>query len=83
MVFTESRSRISPDRSDSGSDAAPSACTPITRASGTRPVTAVATPAISPPPPTGTTTVSTSGHSSTISSPIVPWPAITASSSNA
>ena len=37
-------------------------------------------PVASPPPPTGITTVSRSGRSSRISSPIVPLPAITASS---
>src|SRR5690242_4425952 len=40
-------------------------------------------PATSPPPPNGTTTASTSGRSSRISRPIVPLPAITASSLNA
>jgi hypothetical protein len=44
---------------------------------------AIAMPAINPPPPIGTTIVSTSGTSSMISSPSVPWPAITAASSNA
>ena len=52
-----------------------SGSTPMTRASGRRPFTAVAIPAIRPPPPIGTITVSTSGASSTISSPTVPWPA--------
>ena len=40
-------------------------------------------PHVSPPPPYGTTTASTSGRSSRISSPIVPLPAITAGSLNA
>ena len=39
-------------------------------------------PAIRPPPPTGTTIASTSGVCSRISSPIVPWPAITSTLSN-
>lgn len=38
--------------------------------------TASATPAINPPPPVGTTTASMSRTCSTISRPIVPWPAI-------
>ena len=40
-------------------------------------LTALAIPVTSPPPPYGTTTVSTSGRSSRISRPIVPFPAIT------
>ena len=40
-------------------------------------VTALAIPAVSPPPPYGITIVSGSGRSSSISSPIVPLPAIT------
>src|SRR3954447_20932226 len=39
-------------------------------------------PPISPPPPTGTITASTSGASSSISRPTVPWPASTSGSSN-
>ena len=42
-----------------------------------------AIPQLSPPPPQGITTVSTSGRSSTISSAIVPLPAITPGSSKA
>jgi hypothetical protein len=42
-----------------------------------------AVPAASPPPPTGTTTMSTSGMSSAISSPTVPCPATISGSSNA
>jgi hypothetical protein len=37
--------------------------------------------AISPPPPIGTTTWSSSGRSSSISSPTVPWPAMIKGSS--
>ena len=40
-------------------------------------------PAASPPPPIGISTVSASGACSASSRPIVPWPAITRSSSNA
>ena len=36
---------------------------------------ALATPAIKPPPPTGITAASKSGTCSSISNPIVPWPA--------
>jgi hypothetical protein len=46
-------------------------------------LTALAMPVMSPPPPTGTTTVSTSERSSISSSPMVPFPAITPSSSTA
>ena len=44
--------------------------------------TAAATPAISPPPPTGTTTVWTSGTSASTSRPTVPCPAMTSGWSN-
>ena len=40
-------------------------------------LTALAIPVVSPPPPYGITTASGSGRSSSISSPIVPLPAIT------
>ena len=43
---------------------------------------AVATPLISPPPPIGTTSVSSAGCSASISSASVPWPAMMAWSSN-
>ena len=46
-----------------------------------RALAALATPASSPPPPTGTTTHSTPGRSSTISRPAVPAPASTTGSS--
>ena len=52
-----------------------------TRASGFSPFTAVAMPETSPPPPTWTSTTSASGTSSSISTPTVPWPAITSGSS--
>ena len=41
----------------------------------------IALPAISPPPPIGITSTSMSGASSSISSAMVPWPAITCGSS--
>ena len=56
-------------------------CTPISVMSGRSARAAVATPAISPPPPTAITSVSKSGTAASISSPSVPWPAATASSS--
>ncbi len=56
--------------------------TAITRASGQSALTAVATPEISPPPPTGTTTCVTSSTCSHSSRPTVPCPAITARSLN-
>jgi hypothetical protein len=42
---------------------------------------AVAIPEISPPPPIGTTKTSSACASATISTAMVPWPAITAASS--
>ena len=56
--------------------------TPITRIPGWWLFTAIDTPEINPPPPIGTITASTSGQSCTISSPSVPCPAISCSSSN-
>src|SRR6266545_3635330 len=58
-----------------------SGSTATTRASGFTPFTAVAIPETSPPPPTWTRITSASGTSSSISSPTVPWPAITSGSS--
>ena len=46
------------------------------------PLTAIAVPAISPPPPNGTITIERSAMSSSSSRPIVPCPATTAGSSN-
>ena len=60
----------------------PAAWTPTTRTSGRTAPSASAMPVQSPPPPIGTTTVSTSESWSASSSPSVPWPAITTSSSN-
>src|SRR5262249_3495459 len=54
---------------------------PMTRIFGLCALTAIATPEINPPPPIGTMTASTSGQSCAISSPSVPWPAISSSSS--
>ena len=71
-----------PAFSDAGYAAAPSAWTPITVTPGFFALTAIAIPASTPPPPHGTTTVSTSGACSTISSPTVPWPATTSVLSN-
>ena len=55
--------------------------TPTIWMSGRSARAAVAMPLISPPPPIATTSVSIDGCCSSISSPIVPWPAITARSS--
>ena len=52
-----------------------------TRVPGFEPLTAAAIPETRPPPPTGTSTTSVSGASSRISSPTVPWPAMTRGSS--
>ena len=59
------------------------AWTPTTRTFGCSSRSASAIPDARPPPPIGTTSVSSSGSCSAISSPIVPWPAITRSSSKA
>ena len=48
----------------------------MTRAFGSRSLIADATPALNPPPPTGTSTVSTFGRSAAISRPTVPCPAM-------
>ena len=61
----------------------PAAWTPTIRTDGCSARSAIATPDSSPPPPHGTTTTSRPGTCSASSSPIVPWPAITSSSSNA
>jgi hypothetical protein len=60
---------------------APEGSTPITRTAGRSCLTAAATPALNPPPPTGTRTVFTVGMSSTISRPTVPCPAMIRASS--
>ena len=54
---------------------------PITFVSGFTALSAVAIPAARPPPPIGTSTVSACGTCSASSSPIVPCPATTTSSS--
>ena len=52
-----------------------SAWTPIISISGLTDLAAIAMPEMMPPPPIGTTMVSSSGWSSSISKPMVPWPA--------
>jgi hypothetical protein len=66
-----------PAASEAGYGAQVSACAPITRMAGLAPLAAIAMPAASPPPPTGTAIVRTPGHCSTISRPTVPCPATT------
>jgi hypothetical protein len=66
-----------PAASDGRKVSAPAACAATTRACGRSALTATAIPATSPPPPVHTTTVLTSGHCSTSSSPTVPCPATT------
>mmetsp|Transcript_6678 Transcript_6678/g.16148 ORF Transcript_6678/g.16148 Transcript_6678/m.16148 type:complete len:361 (-) Transcript_6678:144-1226(-) len=61
---------------------ASSLSTPYTFTSGRSRFSTAAMPAISPPPPTGTNTASTSSHCRKISNPTVPCPAITAGWSN-
>ena len=75
IVVIRSRATGTPCRSDSGKAAASSAWTPITRTSGRSDLIAMATPAISPPPPVGISTVVASGAWARTSSPTVPWPA--------
>src|SRR5579875_2857290 len=58
-----------------------SGSTPTTRIPGRSAFAAVEQPAISPPPPIGTTSRSRSGTSRRSSSATVPWPAITSGSS--
>ncbi len=58
------------------------ASTPTTLTSALIDLAAVATPEMSPPPPIGTISVSSSGVSSSISTATVPCPAITSRSSN-
>ena len=53
------------------------------RTAGEIALAAVAMPEISPPPPIGTGSTSSSGASSSISRATVPWPAITSRSSKA
>ncbi len=68
----------SPAASDRRVSSPASGSTPTTRTPGRSAFAAVAQPAISPPPPTGTSRRSRSGTSSRSSSAAVPWPAITA-----
>ena len=64
-----------PAANEPGQAAALAACTPMTRTCGARKCTAAAIPAISPPPPVGTTMVATFRICFRISSPTVAWPA--------
>jgi len=71
-----------PAARDAAIFAAPAGSTPITFTDGFVSLIAAATPLSSPPPPTGTTTVPTSGTCSRISSAHVPCPAMTIGWSN-
>ena len=82
-VSERSRWTGRPASSDATAPGEAAASTPITRAPGQRSFTTVATPEIIPPPPMGTTSLVTSGTCSSISSAMVPCPAITAGSSKA
>ena len=82
IVSAESAATGSPRRSDSGYGAHAATCTPTTSTSGRADFTAIATPAASPPPPTGMTTRARSGTCSSSSSPSDPWPATMSGSSN-
>lgn len=81
MVLTERRVQISCSALELIIDGAPAACTPYIFILGFKDLMAKETPLISPPPPMGIITASTSGSSSNISNPIVPCPAMTKSSS--
>ena len=74
-----------PDASERRVSSKPAGSAPQTSVAGDSAFTAVEIPAISPPPPTGLSTLSSSTPSaracSTISSPAVPWPAIMCGSS--
>ena len=72
----------SPALIDAGNGAQAAAWTPTICTSGLAALIASATPAHSPPPPTGMTTLARSGTSSSSSSPSEPWPATIAGSSN-
>ena len=74
---------VKPPTSRPASGANAADCTPTSRAFGFAALIASAMPDASPPPPIGMITVSRSGTCSSSSSPIVPWPAITCSSSKA
>ena len=71
----------SPAASERRTSSPASGSMPMTRTSGSSAFAAVAQPAISPPPPTQTSSTSSGPASSISSSATVPWPAITRSSS--
>ncbi len=74
---TVSRSSMStrrPAATEAAMKAEVSGSTPTVRATGRTALRNPAMPAMSPPPPTGTRTTSTSGRASAISRPTVPAP---------
>ena len=77
MVSAEGTATGSPAASEAGNGAHASTCTPITSTSGRCDFTAMATPLIRPPPPTGATTRRRSGAWASSSRPTLPWPATT------
>jgi hypothetical protein len=81
MVWTRGSSHMQPCSMQCFSVGAPSGSTPITFIEGLNALAAIAIPETRPPPPTGTSIHWQSGSSFSISRAIVPWPAITASSS--
>ena len=72
IVSAEEASIGSPAAIDSGNGAHAAACTPTICTSGLTSLIASATPAASPPPPTGITTLARSGTSSSSSRPSEP-----------
>ena len=82
IVSADAASIGSPAAIDSGNGAHAAAWTPTICTDGLASLIASATPAASPPPPTGITTFARSGTSSSSSSPSEPWPATIAGSSN-
>ncbi len=82
IVSAESTATGAPAASEARTGAQVSTWTPMTSISGRADLSAIATPLINPPPPTGTITRASSGTCASSSSPIPPWPAITSGSSN-
>ncbi len=82
MVSTSGSVTTSPAFNEAFIQLAPAGSTPITIIFGLSSFASVETPAASPPPPIGTSIISTVGSSLNISIAIVPWPVATVSSLN-